>query len=380
MRSLIDHVNVTDPQDVPLQNYLGRANQKKFRIRDFPNHKYAWLLDHLKTRSATLAEAMDTTEQGMDVVTGQGIRFKSGDVWRSVETGELVWVDSRSTDTITVIRNWGAAMGGAQGTATVGMTTATALEYLFSARLEGDTSDPAHWTTPSEEYNYTQIMHHEIEVTGSEQDASTRYGVTDYYRYQFMKAMGGLGAGNGKKGSAGDLLIDLEKTWFHGQRIIRADGVAGAMGGFKEFVVTNAVDLNSAYLDEDILNDAIQSCWTQGGKPNLIVCNAFNKRLISSWYAGSVRTERTATIGGVVVSQIETEFGLLDLMLNRWCPTTEVDIVQSADCGWITARDWREEKLAKTGDSQKTQLIGEFGLVILNENCHAVITETRDSN
>lgn len=379
MRSLADYVNIIDPNDTPCISRFGTKNQGKFRIRDFPNHKYSWLLDNLKIRTATLAEAMDTTETGMDVVTGQGIRFHVGDVWRSDETGEYILVVSRSTDTITVTRNWNAVMGGAEGTATVGITTATALTYLFNARIEGADSSSAHWTTPTEEYNYSQIMHHEIVLSGSEQDATTRYGVSDYYKYQFMKAMGGLGGGKGKKGRAGDLMIDLEKTWFYGTRKIRTETTPGAMGGFKTYVTTNTSDLNGALLDFDTLNDKIQSCWSLGGRPDLIICNAFNKRLIDSWYQGSIRTDRTETTGGNIIERIHTDFGDLDVMLNRWCPTSEVDIVQSDYVGWVTHRDWREEKLAKLGDSSKTQIVGEFGLVVMNESAHAVITDTATS-
>lgn len=379
IRTLADYVNILDPQDTPCVSYFGTNNAGRFRIKNGPNHKYAWLLDTLKVRTATLAEALDTTETVVSVAAGQGVRFKPGDVWESDETGELLYVSSRSTDDVTVIRNWAAAMGGSQGTATVGVTDATTLSYLYSAREEGDESDAAHWTTPSEEYNYSQIFHHEIKVSGSEQDATTRYGITDYYKYQFMKAMGGLGGGKGVKGRAGDLMIDLENTFFKGQRVLRADGTAGAMGGLKTFVTTNTYDLNASLLEYDTLVNAIQDCWSAGGKPNVIICNAFNKRLINSWFAPAIQTDRTERTGGNLISKVETDFGILDIMLNRHCPASEVDIVQKEDVGWITLRSWREEMLAKTGDYKRSQIIGEFGFVVMNESAHAVITDTATS-
>lgn len=379
MRSLRDFVDITDPQDTPCVSLLGLNNADRFKIRDMPNHKYAWLLDTIQTRTATLAEAMDTTETGMDVTAGQGIRFKPGDVWRSVETGELLWVDSRSTDTITVVRNWTGAMGGSQGTATVGITNATTLEFLFSARLEGDDSDAAHFTTPTEEYNYSQIFHHEIRVTGSEADATRRYGISDYYKYQFQKAMGGLGGSKDSKGRKGFLQIQLEQTFFYGRRVQRTETVAGGMGGMKQFVTSNVYDLAGALLEYDNLNTAIQDCWEAGGKPDYIVCNAFNKQLINSWYTPQVRTERTEQVGGVKINRIDTDFGELKIVMNRWCPTNEVYIFQSDYVGWVTHRDWREEKLAKDGDYSKTQLLGEFGFVCRNEDNHAVITDTATS-
>jgi hypothetical protein len=379
-RSLADMVSIIDPQDTPCVSYFGTNNQGKFRIKDWPNHKYAWLRDTLKIRTATLAEAMDTTETGMDVSAGQGLRFKKGDVWQSDETKEYLLVTDISTDTVTVIRNWGAGQGGSQGTATSSITTATTLSYLFSARREGADSDRAYWTTPSEQYNFSQIFHHEIIVSGSEQDASTRYGVSDYYKYQLMKALGGAGGGKGTKGRAGDLMIDLENTFFHGQKVERTGAtVEGGMGGVKEFVTSNVTDLNGERLTLANLNTAMQEAWQSGGKPNIVIMNAFNKQLINSWFASSVRTERSERTGGVLINSVETEFGVVDLMLNRWCPANEVYIMQKDLVGWLTLRDWFVQPLATNGDYRKDQIVGEFGFVVLDESAHAIIIDTATS-
>lgn len=381
-RSISSLITVIDPQDVPCISYFGTNNQGKFRLENFPNHKVEWLEDTLRVRTATLAEAMDTTETGMDVASGQGVRFKVGDVWKSDETDELILVTAvtAGSDTITtVVRNWAAAQGGAQGTATVGITNATALTYMYNVREEGADSVAAPFVTPSTVYNQSQIFHWEIKVSGSEQNATTRYGIPDTYKYQLMKAMGGLGSGKGSKGRAGDLMIDLERTFFHGQRVARASGTPGGMGGANYYISTNKQDLNAADLTQNVLETQIQNCWTYGGKPDVIICNAYNKRLITSWYRDSVRTERSERTGGVVINTLETEFGNLDVMLNRWCPSDEVYILQRDLLGWVTLRDWFVEPLAKDGDYRKDQIIGEFSFVLTNEKAHARIYDTATS-
>lgn len=381
-RTISDVVKLIDPQDVPCVSFFGTNNQGKFRLRDFPNHKVEWLEDTLRVRTATLNEAMDTTETAMDVASGHGVRFQVGDVWRSDETGELIYVSAvtAGSDTITtVIRNWNGAMGGSQGTATSSITTATGLTYLYTARQEGADSTSSPFVTPTTNYNYSQIMHFQISVSDSEQYATTRYGIADTKKYQIMKALGGLGGGNGTKGNAGDLMIDLEKTFFYGQRIQRSSGVAGGMGGLSTFVTTNTSDLNAARLTMDTLLDQIQNCWSYGGKPTTIICNAFNKRLITSWFQDSVRTERSERTGGVVVNTIETEFGNLDVMLNRWCPSNEVLIVQRDLLGWVTLRDWQIKRIGPDGDGEKDQIVGEFSFVLTNEKAHARIYDTATS-
>lgn len=375
-RTIPNLITMLNPNDIKLQVRFGLNNQSKFGLQNFPNHKIEWLEDTNRIKTATLGEAMDTTETGMDVASGHGVRFHVGDVWRSDETGELIYISAitAGSDTITtVIRNWNGAMGGSQGTATSSITTATGLTLLYSAMQEGFDSVAYPFTTATAPYNYSQIFHAEIKVSGSEQDATSRYGVPDQYKRQLMKILGGAGGGNGTKGRAGDLPLELEKTWFYGTRLARSNGVAGAMGGFKTFVTTNA---NSAggTLTRKTLEDSIQSAWAVGGMPDLIICNAYNKRLITSWYEPVVRTQRTEKIGGSIVSTVETEFGELDVMLHRFCPAGEVDIVQSDLVGWVMLRDWTVEPLAKDGDYRKDMVLGEFSLIVQNELSHAIIT------
>ncbi len=113
--------------------------------------------------------------------------------------------------------------------------------------------------------------------------------------------------------------------------------------------------------------------------PQLIMCGAFNKRLISSWFAGGVRTERSEATGGVVINKLDTDFGTLEIMMNRRMPVDEVYIIQKEKVGWVTLRDWFVEPLAKDGDYRKDEIIGEFGFVVENESAHAVITDTATS-
>lgn len=377
-RTIANLIHNIDPRDVPCISYFGTGNQGKFRLENFANHKYEWLEDTLRVRTATINDSggVSGTTTTLGVASGHGVRFKPGDVWRTAE-GDLFWVDSISTDTLTVIPNWAAGNGGAQGTWTTTIADAGTVTYQFSARLEGDDSDPSYWTSLTNPYNYSQIFHAEVKVSGSEQDATTRYGITDQFQYQLEKFLGGAGAGQGKQGRAGDLLIDLENTFFYGQRVQRTSTVAGAMGGFEYFVTTNVFSNSGTarLLTRPILEGALQGIWEDGGMPDVIICNAAQKRLISSFYEGSVRTERSESTGGVVIEKIETEFGNYDIMLNRRMPTNKIYIAQRDKVGWVTLRDWFVQPLAISGDYVKSEILGEFGFVVVNEKAHGVIKD-----
>lgn len=361
-RVVTDLIQNIDPRDIPLISYLGLDNQSKFRFVNFPSTKIEWLEDTLSPTSTTVDEALDGSETGVDVAAGTGQYFQPGTVFKVDD--EKMWVSSVSTDTLTVIRGWGGS------TATTHNSGATA-EILFTARLEGDESDDGHTTTLSAPYNYSQIFHKEIKVSGTDEVVS-KYGIADEYRYQLAKVMSGGGNGMGK-GRAGEKMLELERTAFYGERIQGSASVARGMGGFDTFITTNTTDLNGDPLDIKTLEDQIQDCWTGGGMPDLIVCNGWVKRKISSFYAGSVRTERSERRGGMMITSIETEFGVLDILLDRHCPSEKAYIVQSDMVGWVSIRPFFEQKLAVTGDYMRGQVVGEYSFVCMNEKAHAII-------
>src|SRR5574339_192715 len=116
-RTIASLIHNIDPRDVPCISYFGTANQGKFRLENHPNHRYEWLEDTLRIRTATISDSggVSGTTTTLGVASGHGVRFKPGDVWRTAE-GDLFWVDSISTDTLTVIPNWAAGNGGTAGT------------------------------------------------------------------------------------------------------------------------------------------------------------------------------------------------------------------------------------------------------------------------
>jgi hypothetical protein len=373
IRTITNLITIIDPQDTPCVSYFGTNNWDKFGVRDYPNGQYEWLSDTLRVRSTTIGAGGVAGGATTDVPVNDPHLFKIGDVWFDPATGELLRVTAADgTSPVTFERDYGGTSLGAA------IAQDATLEYKFSARDEGADSDSTPFTTPTSMWNQSQIFHAEIKLTGSERNATTRYGIPDQYLYQLQKWLGGAGAGAGQMGRAGDLMIDLENTFFYGQRVTRDENNSdGAMGGAYYYIDSaNKLDLSGAAPAEDDLMDAMQLAWSKGGKPNLIIANATNKRLISSWYRDTVRTERSERTGGVIIDVVDTEFGTLNIMLNRWCQPTKIYGVQSDMMGWVPLRPWFVEPLAKGGDWTKDELIGEYGFVLKHPEAHFVLENT----
>jgi hypothetical protein len=165
----------------------------------------------------------------------------------------------------------------------------------------------------------------------------------------------------------------------------------------QEAIVTNVVDAAGALLDDDaagneqpgyLLLNLLQLVWENGGimvsDTATIMCNAFQKRrLTKAFITDANYQEQTRDVGGVSVTTIETDFGRLNIMLNRYMPTDEVFVVSLEQCmpafmlipdkGFLFV-----EPLAKVGASDRSQLYGEIGLKYGNEKAHGKIINLDD--
>jgi hypothetical protein len=63
----------------------------------------------------------------------------------------------------------------------------------------------------------------------------------------------------------------------------------------------------------------------------------------------------------------QTPWGLLTFVPDRFMPAGSVYVLESAKWKVATLRGWRQEKLAKTGDSMHGHVVGEHTLISENE-------------
>lgn len=133
----------------------------------------------------------------------------------------------------------------------------------------------------------------------------------------------------------------------------------------------------------DVL-DLLQQVWSNGGIQEAdaatIMVNAWQKRRLTGQFVTAANyQEQTRNVGGVNVQTIETDFGRLNVMLNRFVPADTVIVASLDQCaprflevpgkGFLFV-----EPLARTGASDKSQLYGEIGLAYGSEKAHGKIT------
>lgn len=352
-RIVSDRILFTDPNDVPMITALGLSNEDKFKFVNAPGKIYEWLQDAYSPLSDVAADTGITSSSTTTTVAmTDGSKFHVGDVLQI--DSEYIWVASISTNTLTVVRN----VSGTQAT-----HASTATLYIRSqARLEGAANSVAHYTEPTSGYNYSFIMHKAIKISRTDQRI-TRYGIADLVNYEIDKKMD-------------ELKLLLTKKPYYGIRAAGSTTVARDTGGLDTFITTNVTTLSSTpALTLKNIEDQVQNCWNAGGSPSMLVCGGWAKRKISSFYEGSVRTERSEKMGGMECTRIQTSLGpVLDLMVDRWCPVDKLYILTPELLGFITIDEFFYEELGKTADTAADgQVVGEYGFVVADEKKHSII-------
>ncbi|MFI2757826.1 DUF5309 family protein [Streptomyces echinatus] len=141
----------------------------------------------------------------------------------------------------------------------------------------------------------------------------------------------------------------------------------------------------STTLTGDHVSDLLQLAYDNGGiseqSTGTLLCNSIQKRAITKAFASQYGqyTETTRNVGGVAVTTVVTDFGTLNLMMDRHMPQDTIAAVSLEQLMPVFMNVpgkgvFFEEPLAKTGASDEVQLYGEIGLKYGAERAHAVMT------
>lgn len=156
------------------------------------------------------------------------------------------------------------------------------------------------------------------------------------------------------------------------------DGVAGSAG------TTARVNGTNRTFTEAILKTEIASVYTAGGTPKVLMVNPAHKQLVSA-FAGiaaqrymAPSNEPTTIVGAADVYM--SDFGTISIVPNRFMNSTnagnETAFLVDPDLAAVAfLRPFETIELAKTGDSEKTQLLAELTLEVRNEAGHGIIAD-----
>jgi hypothetical protein len=366
MEDVSDLISLVSPYETPLLDHLGDAK------RAAGSTIHEWLEDELLPNTDTLNQTTfsPNATDATSLTVANGSRFQVGDQVRPGNSGEIMFVTAVSTNTLTVVRGYGA-------TTKVALTNGIVLTILGNAALEGDDMPNVRFTNRTRKRNYTQIFTAGIQVSGS-MLAAKGYGVSDEVEYQ-------------KQERLRELLRDLENCVING--IAPASTAQGGtstrrtMSGIVRQISTNQFTPGSGSipvgggtgqtdLSEDVLNAALRAIWEKSSaRVDTIIVGGAQKRRINSFVGQKRSYVPEDSSFREMVNVYESDYGVARVILSRWVASDSVILVDSSrvEVLPLQGRSFFYKPLAATGDRESGQVVGEYTLEFRNEAAHGVI-------
>jgi hypothetical protein len=267
-------------------------------------------------------------------------------------------------------------------------TQALASRDTSNAVLEGDDAVTDSTTVTVRLGNIHQISDKVARVTGTQQ-AVTHAGRDDEMEYQEMLKglelkldMDAILSGTNQAKNAGAAVT--ARTTASVLSWIKTNNSSGATGSAPTTAdgAATRTDGTQRAFTEAQLKSVIQSIWTQGGKPNTILLGGFNKQQASTFTGRSTPTEDAKSKKVVAaVNVYESDFGTLKFVPSRQVRTRDALVLQEDlwAVAFLPGRNMASIKLAKTGDSERRQILSEYALEARNEKGSGIVADLTTS-
>jgi hypothetical protein len=166
---------------------------------------------------------------------------------------------------------------------------------------------------------------------------------------------------------------------------------ARVTGGFESWITSNdsrgtggastgggaaPTDGTQRDLDEDLLKDVLQLCFTNGGEPSLAICGPHNKQVISG-FTGRTQARQFVDSNTVEasVSIYSSDFGELKIVPSNRSRERSLLLVDPEFAKVSYLRDFKTIDISTIGDAMTKMIVVEYGLEVSNEAAHGVVAD-----
>lgn len=274
----------------------------------------------------------------------------------------------------------------------IGRTKATNLNHEWqtdslaaaaaNATIYGDDVSGEVVTPTTRLGNRVQLLDKAVTIT-DEQIAANPAGRKNELAYQMGKKMR-------------EIKNDLELTicGSNTAKVTGSNTVAAKLGSMQAYMVTNTsvgatganpTDGSGSYartdgtqraFTEDLLKDVLQSAWTNGGEPSMVVLGPFNKRVASGFTGASTRFDKGedkklyATVDVYV-----SDFGEVRFVADRLSRSRDALVLDPEYWKLAQYDGLKQKELSKTGHAEKRMLSWYVSLEASNEAASGIVAD-----
>jgi hypothetical protein len=263
-------------------------------------------------------------------------------------------------------------------------TDALASVNTANALVEGADATAATLSATTRIGNYTQIVGKTVQVSGT-LEAVDKAGRKSEKAYQLAKASAelkrdiegiitanqGQSAGNSSTARVMGSLLSYIKTNTNKGSGTTAGADPTTIG------VSTRTDGTTRTFQESMLKDVVAKVFTSGGTPSVLMVSPALKQVVSNFTGLSQHRYNSNTTGDVTIlagaDLYQSDFGVLQIVPNRFMRTRDALVLDPEYAALAYLRPFQTIELAKSGDSEKTQILAELTLEVKNEAAHGGI-------
>jgi hypothetical protein len=351
-------IYMISPTDSPFINGIGTDGRQLLGSSPVDQQEFKWMDEELLIPRATVTDTGSAGAGATDVTVSaaDSYKFQVDDL---ITIGEADAAVNAAVKRVTHVNNTAGVLTLADwaNSADWPATTAAHADTVIcvgTALVEGSDPGEARSADRTIRTNCTQIFGPTpIHMSRSEQQV-TRYGVSD----EFAKQVYGRSVEN---------VITREQAYLYGQYNNDTSNKRRSTGGLNYHITSNTDTTTT--LTVAALEALQQKCYNTGGMPDLLIANPASFATLNAVSdSGRVRTViDDPRRGRVPVASVFTEFGETQMLRNRWCHAETAFLVAKDGISRRVMQPLVVEALAKTGDSDKVQIVCEEGLQVKGE-------------
>ena len=351
-------IYMISPTDSPFINGIGTDGRQLLGSSPVDQQEFKWMDEELLIPRATVTDTGSAGAGATDVTVSaaDSYKFQVDDL---ITIGEADAAVNAAVKRVTHVNNTAGVLTLADwaNSADWPATTAAHADTVIcvgTALVEGSDPGEARSADRTIRTNCTQIFGPTpIHMSRSEQQV-TRYGVSD----EFAKQVYGRSVEN---------VITREQAYLYGQYNNDTSNKRRSTGGLNYHITSNTD--TSTTLTVSALEALQQKCYNAGGMPDLLIANPASFATLNAvGDSGRVRTViDDPRRGRVPVASVFTEFGETQMLRNRWCHAETAFLIAKDGISRRVMQPLVVEALAKTGDSDKVQIVCEEGLQVKGE-------------
>lgn len=238
-----------------------------------------------------------------------------------------------------------------------------------NSAVEGAEAGESSTLVRTKRTNITQILKKVIQVSRTQRKIAKYGNIGDELTWQ-------------QTAKLQELARDLDKAIMMGVYSAGASSDAAKMRGAEASLTTNATAAEGASLTEEMLKASLlQKIWDAGGRGDkTLYVGSVQKGKIDNFTGNTnLRVNINASAGAPInlpynVGAFSSSFGNLKVMLTPHVTATTVSAIPDSLYKIGVFDEFKSEELAKTGDSTKVMIIGEYSLKHRNQSHGGKVT------